>query len=282
MKKKVFFTMCTVVSVYFLSSCATIVTGTKPKVTINGNAKEPVTITTSYMTYENVILPTQVRVNRKHLSGQRISVKSPNYTYNDIVLDKKINGWAWGNLLAGGLIGWIIDLGTNCVSEPREYQYYVHGEPKTERDKEESYRSVSSSSMGTLLSFPCYARVERKNGEKIKCVINTMTSNLINITEKDNGKTYNIETRALKEIRFNIEDSQYQRPLFPCRATISLVNQFPKSVTLLAIQEEQVVYEMKGKTYIKPLEKVEGIGFLYSESMEKYGCDIYFYEKKSL
>lgn len=119
-----------VATLCMFSSCATIVTGTKPTVIINGDTNEPVTIRTSYKTYENVMLPTQVQVKRKHLSGQHISVSSENYTYQDIMLDKKTNGWAWGNLALGGLIGWIVDLGTNAVSEPRQKEYKVHGLPK--------------------------------------------------------------------------------------------------------------------------------------------------------
>ncbi len=284
MKRNILLTMCAIVSVSLLTSCATIVSGTHPKVTINGDVQEPVTITTSYMTYENVILPFQVKLRRKHLSGQRIAVKSPNYTYNDIMIDKKTNGWAWGNLALGGLIGWIVDLATNCVSEPREYQYYVHAESETRQESKETFfnQKIEVSPIDTLLVFPCHVRIEKKDGESIKCQINTLTKDLINITEKRNGKTYNIETRKIKDIRINIEDSKYHRPSFPCSATISIVDQFPMYVTIIAMEKEYVIYKTKKKTYTKQWNKIEGIGFLYPNSMEKYNCNIYFYEKYSL
>jgi hypothetical protein len=76
------------------------------------------------------MLPIQVQVKRKHLSGQHISISSENYTYQDIMLDKKTNGWAWGNIVLGGPIGWIVDLCTNAVSEPRKKEFKVHGVPK--------------------------------------------------------------------------------------------------------------------------------------------------------
>lgn len=107
------------------TSCATIVTGTRPKVTINGNTKEPVDITTSYKTYTNVTLPTTVKLRRKHLDGQTIKISSPNYKYRDIMIQKETNGWAWGNIFLGGLLGWIVDLSTNCVSAPSAKNYYV-------------------------------------------------------------------------------------------------------------------------------------------------------------
>lgn len=113
------------ITAFTLTSCATIVTGTTPKVTINGNTKEPVDITTSYMTYTNVTLPTTVKIKRKHLDGQTIKISSPNYKYRDIMIQKETNSWAWGNILIGGLIGWIVDLSTNCVSAPSTTNYYV-------------------------------------------------------------------------------------------------------------------------------------------------------------
>lgn len=130
MKKKSILATSVVATLCLFSSCATIVTGTSPKVTINGDTDEPVTITTSYQTYQNVTLPFQVRLKRKHLDGQRISVTSDKYTYKDIIVSKKTNGWAWGNILLGGIPGWIIDLCTNAVSVPSEKEYRVHGVPK--------------------------------------------------------------------------------------------------------------------------------------------------------
>lgn len=93
-----------------LSSCATIVSGGSPTITIDGNVREPVTITTTKQTYPNVTLPYVVKVNRHKIDGQRIYVQSETTRYKDIVLEKATNGWAFGNILIGGLIGWGIDL----------------------------------------------------------------------------------------------------------------------------------------------------------------------------
>ena len=88
-----------------LSSCATIVSGGSPKITIDGNLTEPVTITTAKQTYPNVTLPYVVKVNRHKLDGQRIYIQSETTRYKDVVLEKSTNGWAFGNILIGGLIG---------------------------------------------------------------------------------------------------------------------------------------------------------------------------------
>lgn len=109
-----------------LTSCATIVSGGSPKITIDGNVREPVTITTTKQTYPNVTLPYVVEVNRHKLDGQRIYIQSETTRYKDIVLEKSTNGWAFGNILIGGLIGWGIDLGTNCVSKPTQTHFYIN------------------------------------------------------------------------------------------------------------------------------------------------------------
>lgn len=109
-----------------LSSCATIVSGGSPKITIDGNVREPVTITTTKQTYPNVTLPYVVKVNRHKIDGQRIYVQSETTRYKDIVLEKTTNGWAFGNILIGGFIGWGIDLGTNAVSKPAQKHFYIN------------------------------------------------------------------------------------------------------------------------------------------------------------
>lgn len=108
-----------------LSSCATIVSGGDPSITIRGDVSEPVNITTEKQTYTGVILPAVVQVKRKHLEGQRIKISSENYQFEDLLLQKQVNPWAFGNILLGGLIGWGVDLGSNCVVQPRQTDFTV-------------------------------------------------------------------------------------------------------------------------------------------------------------
>lgn len=139
-KKKLLKFACGVfITPLFFSSCATIVSGGSPKITIDGNITEPVTITTTKQTYQNVTLPYVVKVNRHKLDGQHIYIKSETTRYRDVVLEKATNGWAFGNILIGGLIGWGIDLGTNCVSKPAQTHFYINaddvqGEPAQQKN----------------------------------------------------------------------------------------------------------------------------------------------------
>ena len=120
-----------------LSSCATIVAGGAPKITIYGDVPEPVTIETEEAAYIDVSLPTVVKANRHHIDGQRIQITSENYKFDDIVLTKTVNGWAFGNILIGGLIGWGIDLGTNCVSKPAQTEFTITPLPKKNAESTE-------------------------------------------------------------------------------------------------------------------------------------------------
>lgn len=124
--RKVFVFISMVAMTTLLGSCATIVSGGDPSITINSSSVfEPVTITTEKQSYPNATLPAVVQVKRKKLDGQRIRIEAENYKFEDIVLRKAVNGWAFGNILLGGLIGWSIDLMTNCVSKPAQDEFMI-------------------------------------------------------------------------------------------------------------------------------------------------------------
>ena len=90
-----------------LTSCATILTGGSPTIAIDGDVKEPVTIITEKQTYANVQLPCS---------------------------EKTINGVTFANIILGGLIGWGVDMITNCVSNPQSKNYFVEGKKKEKQE----------------------------------------------------------------------------------------------------------------------------------------------------
>ncbi len=134
-----YMTMCTLL----FSSCGTIFSGSSTKIKLEGQSAEPVNITTSKGTYNQVYLPIEVRVSRHGLKGQRINISSENYTYPDIVLGKKVNPWTFANIILGGVIGWSIDLATNGVSIPNEKRFIVSGNPKTS-NQQSNYVGVAN------------------------------------------------------------------------------------------------------------------------------------------
>lgn len=113
-----------------LSSCGSIFSGGSPEILLEGRTNEPVTISTSKNVYYGVHLPMEVKVKRHGLEGQRIHIESDNYTYPDIVLDKRVNKITYANILLGGIIGWSVDLATNCVAVPKQKSFLVTGTPK--------------------------------------------------------------------------------------------------------------------------------------------------------
>lgn len=128
--KNLMFAAMSCIATMSFTSCATILSGSANKIYIDGDVDEPVTIVTEKQTYENVELPAMVKINRHGIDGQRVKIKSENYEYKDIVLEKKINAVTFGNILLGGIPGWLVDLATNCVSMPQKKHYDITGKPK--------------------------------------------------------------------------------------------------------------------------------------------------------
>ncbi len=116
-------------SVLMVSSCATIITGTQASININGQQEEPVTIKTHKATYENVSLPFVAKVNKRHLND-KITVTSPNYVYRDFIPGRKTNGWVFGNIVIGGLIGLGIDAITGGLYDAQNKTIELNCSPK--------------------------------------------------------------------------------------------------------------------------------------------------------
>lgn len=118
--KLLFAALCTIT----FTSCATMISGFKADVFIDGDINEPVTISSSAGTYEDVTLPTVVEVKRRQLNGQHIQICSEHYTFDDIVIEKTFNEWAVLSALSYGM-PICIDLLTNAVSRPKHNQYFI-------------------------------------------------------------------------------------------------------------------------------------------------------------
>lgn len=106
------------------TSCATMISGFKADVFIDGNIDEPMTISSSGGTYEDVTLPTVVEVKRRQLNGQHIQICSEHYTFDDIVIEKTLNEWALLSAFSYGM-PLCIDLLTNAVSKPKHNQFLI-------------------------------------------------------------------------------------------------------------------------------------------------------------
>ena len=118
-------------SALLLTSCATIFSGTRARVIIDGDAPEPLTIVADEQTYDSVSLPASLSIRRDKLT-EPITLTSPHYDYADIIPGRNTNLWIWANYF-NGFLGLPVDLMTGAIYEPAMSRYYI-----SKRSKEES------------------------------------------------------------------------------------------------------------------------------------------------
>jgi len=87
-----------------LNSCATIVNGTTQDVNITSNPAEAVVLINGLAIGET---PMMMEVSRKE--GGLIRIEKDGYESVEILLQRDLSGWYFGNIIFGGLIGLILD-----------------------------------------------------------------------------------------------------------------------------------------------------------------------------
>lgn len=119
------------VSTIILSSCATLLSGTKAKVTLHDSElTQPVSITTDVEYYNDVILPQTVKVKRGY-KPSNILVTSEGYEMMDVMVKKKFNLLSIVNF--ANYIGWGIDLVTGAITKPQKDIYSFKMERKEDQ-----------------------------------------------------------------------------------------------------------------------------------------------------
>ena len=97
--------------------CASIIKGSTQEVNVNSNP-EGVNI---FVQGDHVgTTPAAIKLKRKDENTLRFEKEG--YEPIEVTLKRNMNGWLWGNLLFGGLIGIAIDFGTGAAYrlEPKE------------------------------------------------------------------------------------------------------------------------------------------------------------------
>ena len=118
---KIIFKSILLSSVLLLSSCATIISGSRQNVEI---ASEP----TSAKVYINEIGNTPVQKNLKRNQNYNLVLKLDGYETYETKLVKKFNAWYIGNIAFGELIGIIIDPITGAMYKLKPEE--INGSPK--------------------------------------------------------------------------------------------------------------------------------------------------------
>lgn len=112
-----------VVPVCLFASCATILSGTYAKVSVSSPDASQANLRVDGERYDNVILPTEVRVKR----GFNPSIIEAE-TYDmegSVTVEKSFNAVSLGNILIGGIVGYVVDVADGAVMKPKKNQYEI-------------------------------------------------------------------------------------------------------------------------------------------------------------
>ncbi len=118
--KRIFIYTVVASSILLFSSCATIFTGSKKRISIDANVEKADYVSIDGKKYNNVTFPFDVKV-KKGFSETIITAESDGYKKSSVVVDKKFNPVAVLNFF--GLIGWGVDAATGAMMKP-EYNNY--------------------------------------------------------------------------------------------------------------------------------------------------------------
>lgn len=152
--------------VAFAGGCATIVSGTTQEVSFQSNPEDA-----KVSVGGRVIGKTPVTLQMKKKAGQPLIFEKEGYKTLTMQLDTRMNGWFWGNILIGGLLGSTTDGVSGAVYEYSPSQYMV------------SLEAADSSNLG--------GRVTNSRAEKAKEFIVVGYNNIIENLSKGEGPHLN-------------------------------------------------------------------------------------------
>ena len=95
--------------------CASIIHGSKQEVSFKTTpADAEVTVTDALgTTHGSCQTPCSIKLKRK--GTYKAEIKKPGYATFDLVLERKSDGWIWGNIFFGGIIGLIVDFSNGAA-----------------------------------------------------------------------------------------------------------------------------------------------------------------------
>jgi hypothetical protein len=95
-----------------LAGCATLITGSTQTIRLSSNETDvKVIVQPGNLT---ATAPSELTLKRNE-SGYRLRFEKGGFESVDVRLDSGTNGWVFGNILIGGLIGLVIDYGNGAA-----------------------------------------------------------------------------------------------------------------------------------------------------------------------
>lgn len=110
------------------SSCATILSGTRANVTVTSPNASWANISVDGNKYNNVVFPAKIKVKRG-FRPSIIEAENPELE-GSVTIEKKFNAVSLGNILLGGIPGYIVDVADGAVMKPEKKEYTIIMNPK--------------------------------------------------------------------------------------------------------------------------------------------------------
>jgi len=110
--KKIISLVTAIAFLFLVGGCCTIISGRNQSLPVVTNPSGARVIIDGIQQQS----PCTLVLDRKHLVYQ-VRVEKDGYEPTEITLRKGVNGWIWGNVLLGGIIGLIIDIATGSINK---------------------------------------------------------------------------------------------------------------------------------------------------------------------
>jgi hypothetical protein len=144
------------ISLVFLSSCATIVSGTQQELSVSctPRAKIEIKADTGLLVYAGES-PAIVELPRKY--SYTVTVQAGGYRSQTLIISRQFNAWFLGNLLLGGIVGGVVDAVTGAMWDLKPTMVAVTLEPGSARGGQEwevVFTSLNEGTRGEALRVP--------------------------------------------------------------------------------------------------------------------------------
>lgn len=133
--KKSLLLIAAISAIILLHSCATILSGTKAEVTVTCPQASWANLTVDGESHKNMVFPAKVKVKRG-FKPSIIEAENPDWE-GSVTVEKKFNAVSLGNILLGGIPGFIVDAADGAMMKPEksEYTIWMDSKKKSESNK---------------------------------------------------------------------------------------------------------------------------------------------------
>ena len=135
--KKVFFIGLVLLTI--LTSCATILSGTKANVTVSTSTGEPANVRADGNSYY-ISGPTEITIKRGYKKSV-ITAENQN-SYGSVEVRKTFNFVTLGNIILGGIPGFVVDGIAGSVTRPKGNAFTIYMQAKNNQPKKEEPKEI--------------------------------------------------------------------------------------------------------------------------------------------